>query len=282
MKRRINEHIVSFHFPAVPESAAGRDYPGSGVGSLAAQTTQPAEFAAAAFRSSFGHRAHVGRAAADVSNGDAPGRRRIVNSESFHGAVGITHTSKQCHATDADVICVTREAVVQHHRRSVIVDCGEAEPLLLGGGGDRQQQMRHGRLSSSQTLPRNLQQQHQRALPQNPQNSIKSGSFCDDWRGNCPALPAPVSPPPPPLQIPASSPLRPAATASLSGNGADSGLGGSDSSSFTFAEMHHQVSAEVGPPRQHFLPKKSIAVGRASFTPLEEYAADDEPGRAAV
>ena len=41
MERRINEHIVSFHFPSVP-AAAGSDFPGSAGGSLA-QSNQPAE-----------------------------------------------------------------------------------------------------------------------------------------------------------------------------------------------------------------------------------------------
>ena len=91
MERRINEHIVSFHFPAVPDGCT--DFPVSGGGSLA--QSNPAEAAAtaaemSAIRSSFGHRVP---AAADVFDA-VPGRRRIVNSESFHGVVGTTGPSQ--------------------------------------------------------------------------------------------------------------------------------------------------------------------------------------------
>ena len=86
MERRINEHIVSFHFPAVPDcnaAAGGSDFPGS----LAQSQPNPAEVSAV--RRSFGH-----RAPADDLDG-IPGRRPILNSESFHSVVGMTTGTSQ-------------------------------------------------------------------------------------------------------------------------------------------------------------------------------------------
>ena len=103
MERRINEHIVSFHFPAVPDhcaaaAAGSSDFPGSGGGSLAAQSNQAAEMAAAemsAIRSSFGHRVPAAADVFDTTAAAVPGRRHIVNSESFHSVVGITGIGTQ-------------------------------------------------------------------------------------------------------------------------------------------------------------------------------------------
>ena len=71
-------------------------------------------------------------------------------------------------------------------------------------------------------------------------NSMKRSSF-----NNCAPPVSMVPPPPPPSQIPASSPNIPpppppstTTTTVFNGSCVDSGLGGSDSSSFTFAEMH--------------------------------------------
>ena len=139
---------------------------------------------------------------------------------------------------------------------------------------DREEQSSRGR--QSMTLPRNLHQhQQQYRPPQPPQqdqlDSMKRSSF----NHSVPpvSLQTMVSPPPPPLPSQTSAGPIPQKTGILSRNSSlgidsltspppppllnggscvDSGLGGSDSSSLTFAEMHH-VSAEVG-PLQHLMP----------------------------
>lgn len=289
MERRINEHIVSFHFPAVPDhcaaaAAGSSDFPGSGGGSLAAQSNQAAEMAAAemsAIRSSFGHRVPAAADVFDTTAAAVPGRRHIVNSESFHSVVGITGIGTQFHAEMIPV--TTREVVVQqrHHRRSMIVEAEESPAAF----DDREQSSR-GR--QSMTLPRSLHQhpQQQYRPPQPPQdqlNSMKRSSF-----NHCAPPVSMVPPPPPPSQIPASSPNIPpppppstTTTTVFNGSCVDSGLGGSDSSSFTFAEMHQVSAGDVG-PLQHLMPnggvkaKKSVTIGPALFTPVEDYTGESD------
>ena len=148
---------------------------------------------------------------------------------------------------------MTREVVVPH-RRSMIV---EAESPAFDD--DREQS---SRARQSMTLPRNMHYQQQYRPPQPPPqqqqdqlNSMKRSSFNH-------SVP-PVSMQSPPSQIPASPsagpvpqktgilnrnssmgidsftspPPLPTSTV-LNSSCVDSGLGGSDSSSFTFAEMH--------------------------------------------
>ena len=90
MERRINEHIVSFHFPVVPDcnaaAAGGSDFSCS----LAQSQPNPAEVSAV--RRSFGHRVP---AAAEDDLDRVPGHRRILNSESFHSVVGMTTGTSQ-------------------------------------------------------------------------------------------------------------------------------------------------------------------------------------------
>ena len=136
------------------------------------------------------------------------------------------------------------------HRRSMIV---EAESPAFDD--DREQS---SRARQSMTLPRNMHYQQQYRPPQGPQqqdqlNSVKRSSFNH-------SVP-PVSMQSPPSQIPASPSAGPVpqktgilnrnssmgidsftspppTSAVLNSSCVDSGLGGSDSSSFTFAEMH--------------------------------------------
>ena len=149
------------------------------------------------------------------------------------------------------------------HRRSMIV---EAESPAFDD--DREQL---SRARQSMTLPRNMHYQQQYRPPQPPPqqqdqlNSMKRSSF----NHSVPpvSMQTVVSPP---SQIPASpsagptpkksgilnrnssigidsftSPPPPPTTVSavLNGSCVDSGLGGSDSSSFTFAEMHQGLNS---------------------------------------